>query len=578
MGRGDKKEKKKEEKPVKKAVGIPKYQHFPKASLAPYPDEEGVPLWLGDKESLRDLLSAEAVLNRSSNKNAEMMARPGMALSLAAATFEHGGKDLVKGTAKKAIAEAASFFTDGPGKTLLAASRVLNLGKSGTASRSDIKAAVHDYVKAMQKEDSGMQSTLVALVASTGRLYLLGMHLLEQKAFFAKLGGWAKKWRRAGQEPPALRSWLKEPSNNSKLEAALVDLIAEKAKGNKQKNREDSSGSRASASSSKSKQKRSSSAASAASRSDSEAKRKRKNDKKEKRHRSKSKKAKKEKKDKRRRSSSSSKPKHAKKEPRGKSRRRRSRSSASRGAKAAKASRSPPPKKASPEKSARKPRSKSPIESVKGCASELGFGASDEESATSLAPPSEGEVLIQWDTSDADMVSNDVAAGIANLDCKAKRLSHSAIVGLLDNIPDGVLKIAGLFKAKQDLKQLSKLPRKDKVESLLQKLDTLCAKRQSLGGEDSASAKATVSIHRVGAVSDNGHAAIKEDDPVDKVTMDAKATVDDALTAFFKAQGSSEDRQNWKVKSLDEDHLLRDVDETTCVTECSHIALLRKGG
>jgi hypothetical protein len=30
----------------RKPSGIPKYQHFPKASLAPYPDEEGNALWL----------------------------------------------------------------------------------------------------------------------------------------------------------------------------------------------------------------------------------------------------------------------------------------------------------------------------------------------------------------------------------------------------------------------------------------------------------------------------------------------------------------------------------------------------
>ena len=71
-----------QKKPSKKAVetkganprkpsGIPKYQHFPKASLAPYPDEEGNAFWLGDNESLQELLSPSNILASRSPKNSE---------------------------------------------------------------------------------------------------------------------------------------------------------------------------------------------------------------------------------------------------------------------------------------------------------------------------------------------------------------------------------------------------------------------------------------------------------------------------------------------------------------------------
>eukprot|EP00438_Fugacium_kawagutii_P002533 Skav207749 [mRNA] locus=scaffold181:49729:51303:- [translate_table: standard] len=524
-------------------------------------------------------------MNRSSNKNAEMMARPGMAISLASAAFEHGGKELVKGNAKKAIADVTSFFTEGPGKGLLSASKVLNLGKSGTASRSDVKEAVHSYVKVLQKEDSEAQKALVALVASAGKLYLLGMHLIEQKAFLTKLGGWAKKWKRAGQEPPVMRSWLKEPSNASKLEAALVDLIMEKAKGNKQKNRDDSSGSKASrSSSSKSRRKRSDSSASRASRGDSEDRRRPKREKQLRRERSKSKGRKDDKdKERRRRSSSPSRRKPAKKAAASKSRKRRSSSNKSRRSTKLSPKRSPDVDAAWGEEKRRKRRPeaaatpKAPA-SVKASGSELGLHASDQESESGEQTPSEEQVLKQWDAADADSLSNEVAAGIANIDNKQKRLSLSALVSLLDNIPDDVLKLGGLYKAREELKKFSRMPRKEKVEQLLQKMDTLCAKRQKVRADDGPDAAITVSIHRVGAVSKDGRASVKDGDPVDKVQMDADATLGDVLTAFFKAQGSSEDRGNWSVKSLDDDHMLRDVEETTCVAECRRIALLRKGG
>ena len=62
MARGSdkKKEEKKaaaEKKGSSKKGAIPKYARFAKASLAPYPDEDGAPLWLGDKEGLQELLA-----------------------------------------------------------------------------------------------------------------------------------------------------------------------------------------------------------------------------------------------------------------------------------------------------------------------------------------------------------------------------------------------------------------------------------------------------------------------------------------------------------------------------------------
>ena len=59
----------------KRPFGIPKYQHFPKASLAPYPDEDGNALWLGDNESLDELLAPNNILASRSQRPPSTWAR-----------------------------------------------------------------------------------------------------------------------------------------------------------------------------------------------------------------------------------------------------------------------------------------------------------------------------------------------------------------------------------------------------------------------------------------------------------------------------------------------------------------------
>ena len=92
--------------------GIPKYQHFPKASLAPYPDEEGNALWLGDNENLQELLTPSNILASRSPKNSEMLARPGMAVTLSAAAIHLGAKELMERKGAKAFEKVKDSAAD----------------------------------------------------------------------------------------------------------------------------------------------------------------------------------------------------------------------------------------------------------------------------------------------------------------------------------------------------------------------------------------------------------------------------------------------------------------------------------
>ena len=552
MGRGSdkKKEEKKaaaEKKGSSKKGAIPKYAHFAKASLAPYPDEDGAPLWLGDKEGLQELLALSNIMASRSPKNSEMLARPGMAISLAAAAVHHGGRDLLKKKLDKSGEKVAKVLQTDAGKTFLEACAVLNLGKEGTAPREDVKEAVHQYVKFFTKQsEKELAPALAEMVGVAGRCYLMCMHLLEQHAFFSKLGGWAKKWGRADQQPAAMKSWLKEPSKVSKLEEGIVSLVMEKIAGHKSraKNKGSRSNSEASGGSS-SKSEAASNGSSSSEKSKEKRKKKTKKDdkeKKEKKHKKKEKRSPAKKKDKKRRSSSES--------------------AGTRKSKSRKGSSSEAPEK------------------PQG----LAFGTEDEE--TSVAGDSLPEALKNWSAEEACALAKEVEGAMKNIEDKSKRHNLAAIIAMLDNLPEEVLAFANLTEALSTLKGMSRLPRKDKVGALLTQLQSLAAKRivDEILEDDAPERRepampTTATIHRVGGVTAEGKAAVKEGDPVDTVEIASGDSVEDVVQKLFKAQGSAEDRGNWKVKALDEDHVLRDVSaETTPASACPNIALLRKGG
>lgn len=69
------KEKVKKAKVDKQKV-VPKYALPTKALLAAYPDEEGNPIYIGDKDGPSEVLDPSNLLGRSTAKNSEMLSRP----------------------------------------------------------------------------------------------------------------------------------------------------------------------------------------------------------------------------------------------------------------------------------------------------------------------------------------------------------------------------------------------------------------------------------------------------------------------------------------------------------------------
>ena len=220
--------KKTDPKKPAKSTGIPKYAYLGKSALAAYPDEEGNALWLGIKDSVAEVLSAESLVEKASNKNTEMLARPGLALSLAAAAMHHGGRAVMKGSAQKALGTLAVLLKTPEGQAFLQASKALNLGKEGTPARAVVRKAVREHVKYFQAAGPDLQDALVGVAASCAKVYLMAMHCLEQKALLGKPTAFAKKWRRGGSHPKELKQWLKDPSDKDALTEALVDMVMAK--------------------------------------------------------------------------------------------------------------------------------------------------------------------------------------------------------------------------------------------------------------------------------------------------------------------------------------------------------------
>lgn len=540
MGRGgkyDKKAAKAEEKggkakPAKKGFGIPKYAFLSKASLAPYCDEEGNALWVGVKDSVAELLAPASILDKSTSKNSEMLARPGMALSLAAAALHHGGKVVVKGSAKKAIEELATRLESPEAAAFLEAAKVLNLGKSGTQSRAAVEKAVRRHVKFLQSGDEKLQKALVEAAASAAKVYLFAMHALEQKAFLGKATTWAKKWQRSGHPPREMKDWLKDSSNREKLEEALVDLVMAKVAKHKKVAKDESSSSRQAADSSSSGGGNKASSA----------------------------------------SSVAEKHKTSKKADKKKEKKKSKRSKKSEAASASQTDK----------KEDRKRKHSASASPVKATAPKAVVEIGSEAETSSVASPQ--AALAEWPAAEAAQMATEVKEALGNVADKKKRLPLSGLMALLDNLPAAVLTEAGFEKPRQDLKALSRLPKQETVRAVLEKLLELAQSRTALEtappGTTAPAPPVEVHIHRVGGTSADGtKAAVREEDPVDSVEVPQGGTVSDALDLFFSAQGSEEDRKNRTVKALSEDsRLLTVIPETMPVATCNHIALLRKGG
>ena len=210
----------------KKGTGgvVAKYMYFAKHTLAPYPDEDGSALYVGDHEDEAALLDPAAVLRTRNSSNCEMLRRPGMGLSLSTASVDVGLRALKKLSALKKLKNALA--TD-EGEALRKACKTLNIGKNGEGQKVlRFEEAVKKYTEHMTKAtDAEFHDALVGAASLTSKIYLAVMAMLEHRALFQKKKAWAKKMHSDEKQSETMRAWMKEPGADEKLVTALVDAF-----------------------------------------------------------------------------------------------------------------------------------------------------------------------------------------------------------------------------------------------------------------------------------------------------------------------------------------------------------------
>ena len=69
------------------------------------------------------------------------------------------------------------------------------------------------------------------------------------------------------------------------------------------------------------------------------------------------------------------------------------------------------------------------------------------------------------------------------MDSKTERFSLSALLAVLDGVPDAVLSPAGLLDARETMKKMSRLPKRAKLAGVLDLMQVLAGKAQSMREE-----------------------------------------------------------------------------------------------
>ena len=174
-----------------------------------------------------------------------------------------------------------------------------------------------------------------------------------------------------------------------------------------------------------------------------------------------------------------------------------------------------------------------------------------------------------WAALDRITFQNDIKA------LEADSLSLVQLVASLDNVPDVVLQRHHLVDVRSTLKQMTRLPRKDKRGEILKAMKAMM---EAAGLPEPEAKPATMRVRRITRISADGKAAIKDDDVLDEVDVEGDETVDDLIRRLFRQQGGEEDLGNWRVLELRPDGKAVAVGWTAPAKSVPEVAVARKGG
>ena len=241
---------------------VPKYRWFAKRILAAYPDEDGVPIYLGDAEDEKKFFKKGYCLKVSQPKDCELFGRIGMALNLAASSFDVGAQTLRERVAPIASMEIGESATEGiqekfkafqdalnklgllPLHTMMASAKgaefgeavhVLNAGRTKKPKKEEITTAVKNCFSFLGEHEEDLRKCLPKVATFAAKTYLFSMTLVELLDFYSNKIAWANRVEtdKKLKHGPAMKTWLKEAQSEEKFLAAVVEAFAAKVKKNK---------------------------------------------------------------------------------------------------------------------------------------------------------------------------------------------------------------------------------------------------------------------------------------------------------------------------------------------------------
>ena len=221
---------------------LPKYSYWAKAKLAPYPDEEGCPFYLGKGQDEQTFFSGESIRESRSKDNEEMFHRPGMSLSLSCASFEKGidvlkpfqeanlTEDQKKTLRKTGLLDVLEFLATPEGRKFEKAVRKLNVGLHKRIPEKEARVAIDDYVDVLRELPKKVKRGLSRWASMTANSYLFSMTLSKDAALLEDLPALADKM--LGSRSQSVKAWVKSSSNVSKFKKALLAEFMDKVKKN----------------------------------------------------------------------------------------------------------------------------------------------------------------------------------------------------------------------------------------------------------------------------------------------------------------------------------------------------------
>ena len=234
-------------------VYVPKKFYLARDKLAAYPDEDGCPFYLGDAEDEKSFFAPGFLLSTRSSRNEEYFHRPGMALSLGAASMHRACRTMkdrllpcwaLKGAdepvekildfeakfKKTGLSGLVDLLATSDGERLLEALETLDVGREGRRDQQRVEKAVRDLVDLLGEHGQQLRKNASRAASFAAKVYLGSMSIMEHLELLEHRKDWAKNMEDAAKGNKHIKAWTKNPKDGDLLIDALTAAFMEKVK------------------------------------------------------------------------------------------------------------------------------------------------------------------------------------------------------------------------------------------------------------------------------------------------------------------------------------------------------------